>query len=221
MIWNGKKIACETGCWLLALGIGLVTSIACAFYGTLGWTGVTVLCFVAIGVSGLMLGWIICQPLQSIPLQEAEMAEIDDQVAASPITELVNEDSEPVCPVLYEQANSSFVLLVDDELAAHKGDRKYDSSFISEISASAVSQNGSIRLDGSINETDDDLKKNEGFDLKAEKLAVLWSFINSVRLLLGHDKMWSELIRTWSDTESEGCDANAWNRQRDLPQVIK
>jgi hypothetical protein len=166
MIWNEQNITCQIGCWLLALEIGLVASTACASYGTLGWTGAIVLGFFATGVSGLMLGWVICQPLKSIFLQAAGIAELDDQAAASPITELVNEDVEPACPSVYEQSNSSVVLVGDNELAAHKGDRKYDPSFISEISATAVSQEGSIRLVGPINETGVDLKKIKVFDLK-------------------------------------------------------
>lgn len=216
MIWNEQNITCQIGCWLLALGTGLVASTACASYGTFGWTGAIVLGFFATGVSGLMLGWVICQPLKSIFLQAAGIAELDDQAAASPITELVNEDVEPACPSVYEQSNSSVVLVGDNELAAHKGDRKYDPSFISEISATAVSQEGSIRLGGPINETGVDLKKIKGFDLKAEKLAILWSFITFVRLLLGHGKMWTGMIRTWSNSKFKCCYTNGWIRQRDL-----
>jgi hypothetical protein len=216
MIWNEQNITCQIGCWLLALEIGLVASTACAYYGTLGWTGAIVLGFFATGVSGLMLGWVICQPLKSIFLQAAGIAELDDQAAASPITELVNEDVEPACPSFYEQSNSSVVLVGDNELAAHNGDRKYDPSFISEISATAVSQEGLTRLVGPINETGVDLKKIKGFDLKAEKLAILWSFITSVRLLFGHGKMWTGMIRTWSNSKFECCYTNWWIRQRDL-----
>jgi hypothetical protein len=216
MIWNEQNITCQIGFWLLVLGMGLVASTACASYGTLGWTGAIVLGFFATGVSGLMLGWVICQPLKSIFLQAAGIAELDDQAAASPITELVNEDVEPACPSVYEQSNSSVVLVGDNELAAHKGDRKYDPSFISEISATAASQEGSIRLGGPINETGVDLKKIKGFDLKAEKLAILWSFITFVRLLLGHGKMWTGMIRTWSNSKFKCCYTNGWIRQRDL-----
>jgi hypothetical protein len=216
MIWNEQNITCQIGFWLLVLGMGLVASTACASYGTLGWTGAIVLGFFATGVSGLMLGWVICQPLKSIFLQAAGIAELDDQAAASPITELVNEDVEPACPSVYEQSNSSVVLVGDNELAAHKGDRKYDPSFISEISATAVSQEGLIRLVGPINETGVDLKKIKGFDLKAEKLAILWSFITFVRLLLGHGKMCTGMIRTWSNSKFECCYTNGWIRQRDL-----
>jgi hypothetical protein len=217
MIWNEKNIMCQIGCWLLSLGTGLVTSTTSASYGTFGWTGAIVLGFFATGVLGLMLGWVICQPLKSIFLQEAEIAELDDQAAANPITELANEDAEPTYPAGYEQTNSSVVLVGDNELAAHKGDRKYDHSFISEISATAVSHDGSIRLGGPIDETGVDLKKIKGFDLKAEKLAILWSSITFVRLLLGHGKMWTEMIRTWSDSKFECCFTNGWIRQRDLP----
>jgi hypothetical protein len=216
MIWNEQNITCQIGCWLLALGNGLAASTACASYGALGWTGATVLGFFATGVSGLMRCRVICQPLKSIFLKAAGIAELDDQAAASPITELVNEDVEPACPSVYKQSNSSVVLVGDNELAAHKGDQKYDPSFISEISATAVSQEGSIRLGGPINETGVDLKKIKGFDLKAEKLAILWSFITFVRLLLGHGKMWTGMIRTWSNSKFKCCYTNGWIRQRDL-----
>jgi hypothetical protein len=196
---NKKNIKCRTGCWLLALGFGLVTIITSLFFDAMGWTGLIITGLVATGVSGLMLSWTLCQPLQLLhkaSVGGAETSASDDQPAATPMTEPANEDLKPVSAVVSEPATPSVTLAGEEELAGLKGDWKYGLGGKADSSVGASSQDGPTRLDGPIEGAGSDLKKIEGLGPKLEK------FFNSMGFYRFHQ------IAAWTAQDVDWADQN-------------
>ncbi|MDG1937153.1 MAG: endonuclease [Paracoccaceae bacterium] len=163
----------------------------------MGWTGVIITGLVATGVSGLMLSWTLCQPLQLLhkaSVGRAETSASDDQPAATLMTEPANEDLKPVSAVVFEPAIPSVALAGEDELAGLKGDWKYGLGSQEDSSVGAASQDGPTRLDDPIEGAGNDLKKIEGLGPKLEKFFNSMSFyrFHQIADWTAHDVDWAD-----------------------------
>ena len=200
-----KNISCQMGCWALALGIALVTTVGCLVFGEMTKTGAIFLGIVAFFVSGAMLGWLLCRPLP--PLGGAT-----DQLQASTEAAPVKTEKQASEPAPAGSGlKPSTPLAGEAELASRKGTWRYEGTQTAANNAAAqtahaepakeaepheVTGTAPQKLDGPRGGVADDLKRIKGIGPKLEQLCHSLGFFHF------------DQVANWTDEEVAWVDAN-------------
>ena len=216
-----KKTSCQLGCWALGLGIALVIVVGISLFGEMTITGAIFLGIVAFLVSGAMLSWLLCRPLQSLGGAVEDAGE--KETKGLTVKAAMAYAAETKSAVAGSGLKPSTSLPGEAELASRKGTWRYsgpDTAAGTELATatrkkaakSAVAEDliprAPMKLDGPRGGVADDLKQIKGIGPKLEKLCNSLGFFHFDQVA-----NWTDEEVAWVDANLEGFKGRATRNQ--------
>ena len=145
MAQGNSGMSCTSGCWWLAIGIGVVSIIVMLTMGNYGLFGAALLSAVIVIILGFLFTYLFCREAASAPAaaqpapqRQAAPADADTPPQAEPVAEpapvaAASDKASEDAPAADTSATSAVVksgtlLAGEEELNSRKGTWKYDAS---------------------------------------------------------------------------------------------